>query len=176
MCKKNNLSLVLNKTLKLFNDRLKIGDDTGKSELYYKKLLLEHGAYILINIKTGYVWAAGVMDNGYKFFSKPWSKIDVIACRKYRQGHGSLLMKHMIDAADGETIFVYAVTDRNPNTIDISNQGKRKNDDNTNRKDTIPFYEKYGFETDSQFLLDHEKFMPNGTFPMIATKNRYKID
>ena len=72
MCKKNNLSLFLNKTLKLFNDRLKIGDDTEKSELYYKKLLFEHGAYILININTGSVCAAGVMDNGYKFFSKPW--------------------------------------------------------------------------------------------------------
>ena len=90
----------------------------------YKKLLLEHGAYLLFKFKTGNVCAADVIDNGHKFLSKPWSKIDVITCRMFGKGYGSLLMKHMVDAADGESIFVYAVTDQNNKTIDISNQCK----------------------------------------------------
>ena len=47
----------------------------------------------------------------------------------------------MVDAADGQTIFVYAVTDRNVNILEKSNKGKDKAND-INIKDTIPFYEK----------------------------------
>ena len=85
--------------------------------------------------------AAGVLDNGFKFGSTPWSKIDVIAVRKFWNGYGRLLMKHMVDAAEGQTIFVYAVTYRNVITLEKSNKWKDKTND-INIKDTIPFYEK----------------------------------
>ena len=92
-----------------------------KSELHYKELLLDHGAYLLFNIGKGHVCAAGVLDNGVNFGSTPWSKIDVIAVRKFWNRYGRLLMKHMVDAAEGQTIFVYAVTDRNVITLEKSN-------------------------------------------------------
>ena len=119
ICKKENISFLLKQTIKLFNDRVTYGDidNLEESELYYKNLLLEHGAYLLLHIDKGHVCAAGVLDNGYKYGSTPWSKLDVLAVRKYGNGHGSLLMKHMVDAADGHTIFVYDITDRNENTL-----------------------------------------------------------
>ena len=65
-----------------------------------------------------------MLDNGYKFGSTPWSKIDVIAVRKFGNGYGKLLMKHMVDAADGPTIFVYAITDKNVTTLEKCNKEK----------------------------------------------------
>ena len=47
----------------MFNDRVKYGDDKEESDLYYKQLLLEHGAYLLFNTDTSNVCAAGVVDN-----------------------------------------------------------------------------------------------------------------
>ena len=95
-----------------------------ESELHYKKILLDHGAYLLFNVGKGYVCAAGVLDNGYKFGTIFWSKIDVIKVRKFGNRYGRFLMKCMVDAADGQTIFVCAVTDRNVNTLEKSNKGK----------------------------------------------------
>ena len=83
--------------------------------------MLDDGAYLLFNIGKGYACAAGVLDNGYKFGTIFWSKIDVIAVCKFENGYGRLLMKRMVDAADGQTIFVYAVTDRNVTTLEKSN-------------------------------------------------------
>ena len=142
MCKKENISHLLKQTIRLFNDRIMQGNDMEESELHYKDLLLDHGAYLLFNIGKGYVCAAGVLDNGFKFGSTPWSKIDVIAVCKFWNGYGRLLMKHMVDAAEGQTIFVYAVTDRNVITLEKSNKGKDKTND-INIKDTIPFYKKW---------------------------------
>ena len=88
--------------------------------------MLEHGAYLLFNIDKVYVCAAGVLDNGFKKDTTPWSKIDVIVVCKFGNGYGSLLIKHMVDAADGQTIFVYAITDRNMTTLEKSKKGKDK--------------------------------------------------
>ena len=68
-------------------------------------------------------------------------KIDVIAVRKFGNGYGSLLMKLMVDAADGQTIFVCTITDRNVTTLEKSSKGKDKASD-INIKDTILFYKK----------------------------------
>ena len=140
-----------------------------ESELHYKELLLDHGAYLLFNIGKGHVCSAGVLDNGFKFGSTPWTKINVIAVRKFGNGYGRLLMKHMVDAAEGQTIFVYAVTDRNVITLEKSNKGKDKTN-GKNIKDTIPFYEKIGFVVNRKFQQDHAEHIPPGTVPMIATK------
>ena len=78
-------------------------------------------------------------------------------------------MKHMVDTADGQTIFVYAITDRNMTSLEKANKGKDKaNDIDVN--DTIPFYNKFGFAVSKKFQEDHETFIPPGTFPMVATK------
>ena len=53
-----------------------------ESALDYKRLLLGHGAYLLINIDKGHVCAAGVLYNGYKKDTTQWSKIDVLAVHK----------------------------------------------------------------------------------------------
>ena len=169
MCKKEKISHMLKQTIKLFNDRIMQGDDMEESELHYKELLLDHGAYLLFNIGKGYVCAAGVLDNGFKFGSTPWSKIDVIAVCKFGNGYGRLLMKHMVDAAEGQTIFVYAVTDRNVITLEKSNNGKDTTN-GINIKDTIPFYEKIGFVVNRKFHQDHAEHIPPGTVPMTATK------
>ena len=50
---------MLKQTIKLFNDRIMQGDDMEESELHYKELLLDHGAYLLFNIGKGHVCAAG---------------------------------------------------------------------------------------------------------------------
>lgn len=63
MWKEKNIWYMLKQTLKMFNDRVKYGDDKEESELYYKQLLLEHGAYLLFNTDTSNVCAAGVVDN-----------------------------------------------------------------------------------------------------------------
>ena len=153
MCKKENISFLLKQTIKLFNDRVTYGDndDLEESELYYKNLLLEHGAYLLINIETGHVCAAGVLDNGYQKHSPPWTKIDTIAVRKYRNGYGSLLMKHMVEAAEGQVIFVYAMTDRNVITLDPTRDDEEQEEGEINLRDTIPFYSRYGFMVDHEF-------------------------
>ena len=92
-------------------------------------MLLHYGAYLLINIENGHVLAAGVLNNGFIHNTTPWTKIEVIASRKYRNGHGSLLLKHMANVAEGQTIFVYAMTDQlnNPQRGKIlSKQPRRK--------------------------------------------------
>lgn len=140
----------------MFNDRVKYGDDKEESELYYKQLLLEHGAYLLFNTDTSNVCAAGVVDNWFDFYSTPWSKINVIACYKFGKGYGNFLMKHMVDAADGQKIFVYAVTDIKETTLKIANKynGKDKFKE-INRKYTVPFYKKYGFAISKDFKQNH---------------------
>ena len=68
----------MKQTLNLFCDRVKIGDDNTpieEIEHHYKTLLLKYGAYLLINIETGHVCAAGVLDNGYQKHSTPWTKL-----------------------------------------------------------------------------------------------------
>ena len=141
--------------------------------------MLEHGAYLLFNINKGYVCAAGVLDNGYKFGTTPWSKIESIAVRKFGNGYGSLLMKYMVDAADGQTIFVYAVTDRNMTTLEKSNNNetnsahKNKGKNKTpkiNMRDTFPFYNKFGFAVSKKFQEDHNQYISPGTVPMVARK------
>jgi len=181
MCKKKNISHLLKQTIKLLNDRVMYGTDIEESESYYKNLLLAHGAYLLFNIDKGYVCAAGVLDNGYKFGTTPWSKIESIAVCKFGNGYGSLLMKYMVDAADGQTIFVYAVTDRNATTLEKSNnndnnssqknRGKNKAS-KINMRDTFPFYNKYGFEVSKKYQKDHDEYIPPGTVPMVGTKSR----
>ena len=72
MRKKKNISFLLKQTIELFNDRMMCGKDMEKSKLYYKKLLLEHGAYLLFNIDKDYVCATGMLDNGFKLVTTPW--------------------------------------------------------------------------------------------------------
>ena len=74
--------------------------------------MLKHVAYLLFNSATSNVCAAGILNNGFELGTIPWSKINVIACCQFGKGYGSLLMKDMVDAADGQGFFVYDVTDR----------------------------------------------------------------
>ena len=40
-----------------------------------------------------------------------------------------------------------------------------------NRHDVVPFYEKYGFSIDLNFLIAHQKYVPKGTVPMVVSKS-----
>ena len=95
--------------------------------------MLEHGSYLLFSIDKGFVCTAGVLDNRFKKDTTPWSKIDAIAVCKFGNGYGSLLMKHMVDAADGQTIFVYAITNKNMATLEKSNNKKGKDKAHKNK-------------------------------------------
>ena len=88
------------------------GKDMEESKCYYKEQFLKHGAYLFFNTATSNVCASGVSNNGFELDRTPWSNIDVIACCQFGKRHGSLLMKHMVDASDGHSFFIYAVTDR----------------------------------------------------------------
>ena len=121
MCKKKNISYVFKQTLDLFNERVKHGDTMEESNCHYKKQVLDHGAYLLLNILTSNVYAAGILNNDFEFGTTQWSKIDTIVSCQYGKGYGSLLMKYMVDVAPGDKIFAYAVTDRKGNAFLYSN-------------------------------------------------------
>ena len=99
MCKEKNISYMLKQTLNIFNDRVMYGKHMKESEFCYKEQLLKHGAYFFLSTSTSNVYAASVFNKGFEFGTTPWSKIDGITCRQFGKGYGSLLMKHMIDAA-----------------------------------------------------------------------------
>ena len=139
-----------------------------------KKLLLEYGAYLLINIESGHVCAAGVLDNGYQKHSTPWTKIDTIVVCKYRNRYGSLLMKHMVEAAEGQVIFVYAMTDRNVITLDLTRDDEEQEEGQINLRDATPFYSRYGFMVDHEFQRVNAEYIQEGTVPMVASKNRLR--
>ena len=101
-------------------------------------------------------------------------KVNVITCCKFGEGYGILLMKHMLDATEGRSIFVYAVTDINVTMLKNITKTRGEMRMAFNRKDTIPFHKKIGFVISQQFQQDHEKFIPPVTVPMIATKNWLK--
>ena len=111
------LSYIFKQTLDLFNERVTYGKTMEESNCHYKKQVLDHGAYLLLNISTSNVYAAGILNNDFEFGTTQWSKIDTITSRQYGKGYGSLLMKHMVDVAPGDKIFAYAVTDRNVNAL-----------------------------------------------------------
>ena len=79
----------------------------------------------------------------------------------------------MFDAADGETIFVYDITDRTENTLEKFNKGRSKSD--INLRDTIPFYNKFGFVVDENVHRQHEEYISPGTVPMEARKTCLQI-
>ena len=79
---------MIKQTLKLFEDRVKQNTDDTSTEIYYKKMLLMHGAYLLFNVVNNNVCAAGVVNNGFVYGSSPWAKIEIIACHQFEKGYG----------------------------------------------------------------------------------------
>ena len=80
-------------------------------------------------------------------------------------------MKYMVDVAEGQKIFVYAITDINKTTLRISNKYKGKDKSKKiNRRDTVPLYNKHGFKISDKFQQRYKDYIPPCTVPMIATK------
>ena len=81
----------------------------------------------------------------------------------------------MVEVADGRSIFVYSVTDRNETTLKIAKRMKGKDKANKiNSHDVIPFYKKYGFAIDEKFKREHKRYISPGTVTMVVTKKMLK--
>ena len=57
----------------------------------------------------------------------------MIAVCKFGNGYSRLLMKHMVDASDSQTIFVYDITNRNMTNLEKSNNKKGKDKAHKNK-------------------------------------------